>query len=871
MRPRTVPKEIMRFISGIILFLAAVAGPSFAVAQTTAPPQAMMPDKHFDIFDTYCLDCHDSATADGGVDLESLSFDIDTIASAELWQKVLNVTNSGEMPPKRKDQMTTEEKTEFLADLSEQLMVARDILSDSGGVITMRRLNRREYENTIESLLGVRVDASTLPSDENPGGYDTAGSALFFSSDQFEQYRKLARKALDKAILYGDKPKVKTLRVEPETSINKHLNKQAENYKEMLARANAWRASDGQPPTEFGFIDAARVAFEEGQYDLQYPTMANYLDDPLSQTGVIITHNFRGMVSARIDAPPSPGGYFKVRARIGCIEAESLPEDRRYIEYGTRSASNNAEINVQGFQYINGTVKEPEIVEFRFQPQGSDDRSFIIREQHVNNLEAFKRLFIAHRRTHDTKLGPKPSLWVDWMEIEGPHYEQWPPQRHSALYVKRQEDDTHATYNRKVVETLARRAFRTKEPSPAYIDKLMQLYEAKVAAGTRPGTAVKDVLAIVLASPSFLYIQEPTHGKKKRELNPDELAVRLAYFLWSSPPDQTLLDVAADGDQLKQPEVIRQQTKRMLADPRADEFIHGFTHQWLHMERLDFFQFDYEKFPDYDTSIKESGRQEIYEMIKDGIIHGRPLRELVKSDHVMINNLLADYYGIDGVEGEDYRRVAVPAGLPRGGLLGTTAIMAMGSDGEKASAVERGVWILRSLLNDPPPPAPANVPQLSRLADQHVSERELVKLHQEEAQCAQCHQKIDPLGFGLQNFDAAGIWHDIEVHKLTGAAAKRAKKQGKPVVIKTAFDTSGTLPDGTAFADFYEMRDRIAEREDDFARGFTENLIEYALGRPFGFTDQKMADTVMKRAAKRDYAMDEFILAIAQSWRFKMK
>ncbi|MEO0414867.1 MAG: DUF1592 domain-containing protein [Verrucomicrobiota bacterium] len=833
--------------------------------------QAIMPDAHFDILDSYCLDCHDSASEKGGVNLETLSFEIDTIASAELWQKVLNVTNSGEMPPENKDQLTDEEKTAFLADLSEQLVIARDVLTDSGGVITMRRLNRREYENTVEDLLGVKVDASNLPDDENPGGFDTTGSALFFSSDQFEQYVKIARTALDKAFQPGEMPKAKTTRIQPEKAVNRFLTNVSTNLEDGWNRGQAWRATDGGDPKDFGFIDASRVSFEEGQYKLRYASLKAHLDNPLAETGVPLSHFFRGPAMARVLAPKSTGGFFKVRASIGLIDPKKFPENRHYIEYGTLpEGSQSGELDVHGFQKITGTVDEPQTIEFTFTPQGAQ-RMFTIRERHFNNLEAYKRLYIAHRRKKDTETGPEPSIWVDWIEIDGPHYDAWPPQNSNALATTKKKDEPYTKYVRRMVENFATEAFRTSQPSPTYIDKLMGIHQAQVDAGAKPKDALKDTLALVLASPSFLYIQEPTHGKKKRELTPAELAVRLSYFLWSSPPDEELLEVAANDDVLMQPEELRKQTLRMLKDPRAQEFIHAFTHQWLHMERLDFFQFDYMKYPDFDTSVKESARHEIYAMIDDAISNSRPIRELLDSDHIMINNLLGNYYGIDGADSENFSRVAVPEGMPRGGLLGTAAVMAMGSDGEKASPIERGVWILRSLLNDPPPPAPANVPQLSRLEGEDVSARELQRLHQEEPQCAQCHRKIDPLGFGLENFDAAGIWRESDIIWLKRSDKKRAQKKGEPIFLSREIDTSGQLPDGTAFANFFELRERVAERETDFARGFTENLIEYALGRPFGFTDQKMADSIMKRAAKKDYAMDEFVIAVVQSWRFKIK
>ncbi len=205
--------------------------------------------------------------------------------------------------------------------------------------------------------------------------------------------------------------------------------------------------------------------------------------------------------------------------------------------------------------------------------------------------------------------------------------------------------------------------------------------------------------------------------------------------------------------------------------------------------------------------------------------------------------------------GNDFQKVALPAGSPRGGLLGMAAIHAMGSDGIESSPVERGVWVLRHILNDPPPPAPPNVPQLSRLADKPLTKREKLAAHMEEAQCASCHRKIDPIGFGLENFDAAGKWRLIE---------GKGRREHK-------IDPSGAFHKGPAFADYFELRDLIAGREADFARGFTEHLIEYALGRPFGFTDEDLAKDIVNSAKTKRYAITGFIRALVQSEAFRKK
>jgi hypothetical protein len=279
------------------------------------------------------------------------------------------------------------------------------------------------------------------------------------------------------------------------------------------------------------------------------------------------------------------------------------------------------------------------------------------------------------------------------------------------------------------------------------------------------------------------------------------------------------------------------------------------------MERLDFFQFDTTLHREFDESTRSAARKEVYHsfahLLRDSEA-GR-LGKLLKSDYVFINGLLANYYGIEGVTGNQFQKVSLPAKSPRGGLLGMAAIHAMGSDGIQSSPVERGAWVLRHLLNEPPPPAPPNVPQLSRLADKPLTTREKLLAHQEQPQCASCHRKIDPIGFGLENFDAAGKWRTTEFN---------GKGKGRNV---HNIDPSGAFHNGPAFSDYYEMRDLIAARESDFARGFTEHLIGYGLGRPFGFTDKDLAGEIMAAAKEEGFNVSEFVQALVRSKPFQTK
>jgi len=369
--------------------------------------------------------------------------------------------------------------------------------------------------------------------------------------------------------------------------------------------------------------------------------------------------------------------------------------------------------------------------------------------------------------------------------------------------------------------------------------------------------AIRKPLSMILASPRFLFLKESGQDGAPRALDDLELAVRLSYFLWSSPPDSQLLDLAKEK-QLREPAVLRGQVDRLIQDPRAHHFVSGLAHQWLDMERLDFFQFHARDHREFDESMRAAAREEVYQSILH-LLRSKDqgqLKHLLNSDYVVINGLLAAHYDLEGVVGDQYRKVSLPDRSPRGGLLGMAAINAMGSDGMESSPVERGAWVLRHLLHSPPPPAPADVPQLSRLDGKPLSKKEKLAAHMEEAQCASCHRKIDPIGFGLENFTAAGKWRQ----KVSEG------KKSHPI------DASGAFHNGPAFSDYFELKELIASEHDkDFARGFTEALIEYGLGRPFGFTDEDLALGIMSSAKDKDYALSEFIHTLVQTREFQSK
>jgi len=831
----------------------------FSFVSAAEPPTARMPAAHLAVFEQHCFDCHDADTEKGGVNLEDLSFEMDSLQTAELWQKVLNTVNSGEMPPKKKEQIPDTRKAAFLSDLSRQLVVARKALADSGGKTTVRRLNRREYANTVRELTGIEPDVSDLPDDAGSGGYDTAGASLFFSSDQFEQYLKIARRTLPSLVMPGDKPERQTVRHEPEDAANRLFSSRVRSLDKRKKQIDAYRASSGGSPKDFGFIDAARVAFEERGYHSNYPFAAAYLKNPATKSGLILFQYNGGSYLDKTVLPKSAApGHYRLRLRAGLMPG--APADRRYVEFGGIPEGTQAgEMDVHAARKITASKRKPQIIEIPFDVGPDGVRSFGLRERAHNNRAAGQSMFRAAQNKNG--VGPTPSIWVDWVEWEGPLVENWPPVAHKALFFRGEKATKDSGYARAILKRFATRCFRVRLPSESYLDGLVALFKSERSAGRSFEEALIEPMAVILSSPSFLYQLEPG-DPEPRALTDAELAVRLAYFLWSAPPDAELLRAARAGE-LAEPAALRQQTNRLLADPRCRSeggLISGFTHQWLHMERLDFFQFNHRTYPEFDDSLRESARQEVVQTIWHLLRDNRPLGELLDSKSVVVNDMLADFYGIKGVRGAEFRSVEVPDGIPRGGLLGTAAVLAMGSDGERSSPVERGAWILRTLLHDPPPPAPANVPQLSHAEGEPRTARDALTAHTEQPQCAQCHRTIDPLGFGLENFDATGRWRTHET-------VLNARKEP----VRLPIEPSGRLPDGSAFAGFDGLREQLAAHEDKLARSFAEGLIAYGLGRPFGFTDHDLAEALMQNGRAADFSPRAFIHALVQSPAFQSK
>ena len=661
-----------------------------------------------------------------------------------------------------------------------------------------------------------------------------------------------------------NRPKIWKQRREVEVQANYRIKNVYEGYFKGGYETGQKFLKDGIPQPKKGVTDEREAKFRIRRFEREGPTWRRYMNDPLTQKGSLLTifnpnkeefivlppEQHRGWRNIEHEVDTLPPGTYRFRIRVGSVKGSV--KSRHFLELG--AVPNEGQFNLLRTLQVTGSTDNPQVLEADIQLSLNGPRKFALREK-----RNFKDDVLHYNKGIDeTGFAPPSALWIDWVEWEGPLQSESIVSGLVSILTENRygSEDTEEQRAREIFHDFCVDAFRQVEPDPEFIDKLVGLYKTRKAAGDSFDVAIRTPMSVILASPGFIYLDEPNREESKRTLTDRELAVRLSYFLWSRPPDSELISLAQNNE-LSKPEILRQQVNRMITDPRSDDFVSGFVHQWLHMERLDFFQFDTKLHREFDESVRASARKEVYEsfaLLMRDQEEGR-LGKLLKSDYVMINGLLGTYYGIDGVNGDHFRKVSLPADSPRGGLLGTAAVLAMGSDGIESSPVERGAWVLRYLLNDPPPPAPPNVPQLSRLADKPLTARERVLAHQEEPQCASCHRKIDPIGFGLENFTAAGKWRTEDKH-------------GKKTY---DIDPSGKFHKGPEFADYFEMRDLIAQREDDFARGFTEHLIGYGLGRPFGFTDEDLANEITSAAKEEDYSVSAFVHALVQSKAFITK
>ncbi|PYU26605.1 MAG: hypothetical protein DMG30_01610 [Acidobacteria bacterium] len=776
-------------------------------AAGAAPAVAQVPGA---LVKQYCIVCHNQNLKTAGLMLDQM--DISHLgAAADVWEKVVQKVRSGAMPPAgmpRPDKATFEA---FLAHLESELD-SEAVAHPNAGRPSEHRLNRFEYSNAVRDLLGLDIDAeSLLPADESDHGFDNIAEVLAISPTLLERYMLAARKISRLAI--GD----------PATS------PAVETFKISRGLRQDDRMSDDLPIGTRGGTLIHYYFPLDGEYVVAVRLGRNFT------SAVIRGINTRDQVDVLLDG--ARVARFTIGGECGSAPRESLyaPKDPKCRDYVTDAdAALHVRFPVTSGMHALGVafVKKSMVTE------GSGPA--LLPPRHTSS-------------TYDA-----PRMDIDSVRLEGPYNATGPgdtPSRRRILVCHPSGAADEEPCAKKILAMLARRAYR-RPVTDGDIEKLLQFYRAARGEGSFE-SGLQEALARLLVSPQFLFRVErdPTNiqaGAVYR-ISDLELASRLSFFLWSSIPDDQLLDIAERG-KLKDPEILEQQARRMLADPRATAALaENFGGQWLRLRNMKVVDPDPRIFPEFDDNLREDFLRETELFLESQIREDRPLEELLTANYTFVNERLARFYGIPNVYGTHFRR-ALLVDPYRAGLLGQGSVLTVTSYATRTSPVLRGKFLLEAVLGAPPPPPPPNVPPLKEVGDgghPPASMRERMEEHRKNAVCATCHTRMDPLGFALENFNAIGKFRTADGN--------------------SSIDASGVLPDGTKFSNPNEFRQALLKHRDEFVTTFTVNLMTYALGRAVQYYDMPAIRTIIRDAAPNDYPWSSLILGIIKSRPFQMR
>jgi len=804
-----------------------------------------------------CVGCHGPKKQKGKLRLDTLANDFGDPATAAKWADVINTVGGHEMPPEEEKQPSAESAGKFVDWITAGL--GRAELAKRSTTPVMRRMNRAEYNNTIRDLFALNFDAAEkFPEDPQAGGFDNIGAALTISPLHLELYYATALKILDRALVEGAQPPVLKWHFEPEEHTDKSDGARVKrdgqtiilgagiNAKEngfTVVHHNSWNRvvvvrefkmpsageyiirfrAAGRVPTRSQVLESAKLLLGERRDKEKANGKSNpWADEMYAQDlAQVETHRMYDYGPPRVKITTSLGGTPRVVAEMDVDASESAPK-----VYEVRADFTTQKAGVK-FEYA---YNVPTVLGHELQ----------------------ERLEFA-----------QPLLLIDWIELEGPVNASWPPESHVRLLGP--EPSQPADEKQRATEVLTKfmtRAFRR----PVTADEVgtrVAMFEAARAKKPSFVEALKVPLASVLASPHFLFLVEPEPSAgKERKLTPYELASRLSYFLWSSMPDDELFRLAASGE-IVQPAVLTAQVNRLLADPKSEAFVKNFTGQWLGLRKVGANPPVANIYPEYDRHLETSMVRESEAFFSEILRNDLDARNLIKSDFVTINERLARFYGIPGVKGDEFRRVPAPVEAHRGGVVTQASIQTITSNGTRTSPVSRGVWVLKTMLGIDPGLPVANAGDLASKVPGigKATVRQRLQIHREAASCARCHDKIDPLGFALENFNAAGEWRDHEAQSWNGRSAK-----DDPVI-----DASARMPDGTECKGVEGLQAQLLKQEDLFFNALTSKVFTYALGRELGFSDRPMVRAATADMKSHANTLRSLILAVVASDRFSSK
>ncbi|GIW90190.1 MAG: filamin [Pirellulaceae bacterium] len=732
---------------------------------------------------SHCGDCHSGEEAEAGMRFDvPIRFDA-VHAEHGKWQKVVKMLASGAMPPDDQAQLEAGQRRQLV----QLLRAALDELDCSQGQdpgrVTVRRLNRNEYDNTIRDLFGIDLKlAREFPSDDVGHGFDNIGDVLAISPLLFEKYLAAAEKIAE------------TVVQDPET-LRVHFRREG---RELRPAGELSLNDDGLWGlfSSSGHVAARFEVPRDGRYHVRVVATADQAGPEPARMELLVDGKPAGTIDVTIRAP-----------RTDTFE--------QVVELGKGSR----QIAVR---FVNDYYRpeEPD-------PQQRD-----------------RNLYVGAVSLH----GPLDLRDKDFTELHRRFVMARPADSTSRRDVRRAA--------RQVLDRFLVRAFRrpvSEDELRSYID----LVDLAVQNGDSYEMGLRVAVAAALVSPHFLFRIEADPDNLAagtiRTLNDYELASRLSYFLWSSMPDEELFQLAA-ANKLHEPQVLEQQVRRMLKDPKSWALAENFAAQWLNLRNLNEAQPDPQQFPGFDDALRQAMLRETLELFMHVVQNDRPITELLTADYSFLNRRLAQWYGVpaDKLDDEHFQQVSL-VDTPRRGVLTHGSILTLTSNPRRTSPVKRGKWIMENILGTPPPEPPANVPLLEETEkiSPELSLRQQLEIHRKDPNCAACHRQMDTLGFGFENFDAVGRWRTLD--------------KGKPI------DVSGILPDGGKFDGVGQLIELLASQKRDFARVLTEKMLTFALGRGLEYADTCTVKEVVRRLEENEYRFSELVLGIVQSEPFRKR
>jgi Protein of unknown function (DUF1592)/Protein of unknown function (DUF1588)/Protein of unknown function (DUF1587)/Protein of unknown function (DUF1585)/Protein of unknown function (DUF1595) len=785
----------------------------------------------------YCADCHDGETKKGGLELTGLQWDLEKRSNFDEWVKVFDRVTKGEMPPKKKERPDPAATTAFLSGVGQDLRAFDGKRQAESGRAVLRRLNRVEYEPTMQELLGIKTPlAALLPADTPLHGFDTVAEGLRLSTLQMEKYLEAADIAIDAAINLGPEPAQIKGRwfLKDEDGVHKNLDK-----------PDGTPDNPSNPKSKHRHVlrelPDAIVFFNEGYPAAQVRQMERH---PAGTYRIRISAY--GYQSKGESIPMRVySDNFRDKQLLGWFEM--TPDQARVVEFTARLRAND-------FLRIEPTNT------------GVDEKG-----QNVYNVSV----------SGFTGAG----LALQWVEVEGPIDEPWPPRSLKQLFgdtplnkidESRKNRDKKIAYEfapedprataRHVIERFAARAFRRPLES-GEADRFVELATDELDNGRPFVDAMRVGFRGVLTAPQFLLFEE-----KPGKLDDYALASRLSYFLWSSMPDDELLAVAARKE-LSNPAVLRAQTERMLKDQRSRAFVQNFTGQWLDLRNIDATSPDKKLYPEADELLIVSMVQETEAFFAELLSRDLSAANVIHSDFAMLNSRLATHYGVDGVRGEELRKVSLPSDSPRGGILTQASVLKVTANGTTTSPVLRGAWVMKKLLGQPPSPPPPGIGSIEPDTRGATTIREQLAKHRDSETCASCHSNIDPPGFALESFDVIGGYRDRYRSQDKGdqTTVKNSVKKRQYIKLGLPVDATGEFADGRKFAGIQDFKKVLLENPNQVLAALTEKFVIYSTGAGISFADRPAVEGIVEKVNQRGGGLRTLVHEVVQSSLFQSK